>query len=227
MLFYRILATIMPYMFATTFLDFDETLFHTQIFKNRLVEVFVRHGVPAEVVWQTFRPVENDGRESTYFDYTFEKHVKLLEEKGYLLPKGIIEELEGLLKHDYRMEGAEEFVHWTRSISSEVLILSSGDKEFQMKKIASSGLEKLVSGVIITHDHKEEIVKTLMRKDYRYLFINDNLDENKRVHEALPEVMVVSKINTFMFAEVAYRESGIPCFYTLEEIQNFITSSPY
>jgi predicted lactoylglutathione lyase len=89
-------------------------------------------------------------------------------------------------------------------------------------KIHSTGIEKLVSEVIITPDHKEEVVKMFLKKDRRYLFINDNLTENKQVQETLPAVSVISRINTNMFAEAEYRASGIPCFYTLSEIKKYV-----
>jgi FMN phosphatase YigB (HAD superfamily) len=210
-------------MFSTIFLDFDETLFHTQEFKEDMCRVFGEYGVTREVFWRTLSPTEHDGHGTTYYDYTFEKQVKVLEGEGYHLP-GIVEKLRNLLQEPYLFDGAPEFIHWIRSISDQVIILSSGSKDFQLMKICSTGIDRLVNDILIVHDHKEEVVKTFLKKDEKYLFINDNLTENKRVHEALSEVTVISRMNTVMFPEAEYRASGIPCFYTLEEIKEFIFS---
>lgn len=209
-------------MFDIIFLDFDETLFHTQAFKTRQVEVFERYGVPRDLIWKTFRPVEHDGHGETYYQYTLEKHIKLLRDKGYVLSDKIFEELRKIFKQNYNMEGAEDFIKYLRSISEYLFLLSSGNRKYQMDKITSSGLDKLVSDVIIISDHKEEVVKTLIKKDKKYLFINDNLLENKRVYEQVPEIIVISRMNTVMFTEEEYKISGIPSFYTLQEIQNYV-----
>lgn len=215
--------------FEFTFIDFDETLFHTEDFKKALLFVVARYGVTPDDFWKTVKATESAGRGATYYDYTYEKHVERLRKIGYDIPKTVLAELSAVLNDqvsEFVFPDAIDFLSDMRIVSGRLVLLSSGNRSFQLPKIWASGLSGSFDEIIVVHDHKETIVDYFTEQGKKScLFINDNLDENIRVREVLPSVTVISKINTIKFAAEEYRKSGIPTVATLREIKNMLSSS--
>lgn len=206
-------------------MDFDETLFHTEDLKNGFLNVMRQYGVKPEDFWATIASAENQGRGATYYDYTFEKHAAKLRQKGYDVPDTVIGELSSVIERasSFVFPDAAAFIADLRGRAARLVLLSSGNRPFQLAKIAATGLASLFDDVVIIHDHKETIVDYFTEQGKKpAVFVNDNLQENIRITEVLPSVAVVSKINAIKFAVEEYKKSGIPAFATLSEISVWI-----
>ncbi len=212
-----------PYSVAC--IDFDETLFHTEDLKKSLLSVVAVYGVTAEDFWSTIASAENQGRGATYYDYTFEKHISRLKNKGYDIPSSAIKQLEQQVQRsaEFVFPDAQVFLEHIRLHAERIVLLSSGNRGFQLKKINASGLNDKFDDIIIIHDHKETMVDYLTGQgEKKALFVNDNLLENIRITEVLPSVQVLSKINPIKFAVAEYQKSIIPAFTTLTELQEWL-----
>lgn len=209
--------------FAYTFIDFDETLFHTEDFKNALLSKVAPYGVTPADFWSTLRLTENSPERTTYYDYTFEKHLERLRARGYKIPEGILAEFANALSWHmpkFVFADAENFLKSMRAMSEHLMLLSSGNRDFQLFKIQASGLAEHFDEIIIIHDHKETIIDYFTEQGKKTcLFVNDNLEENIRTRETIQSVKVFSKINLLKFSKDEYRVSGIPAYATLSEIQ--------
>lgn len=216
----------MPKKFDVAFVDFDETLFHTEDLKNGFLAVVRAYGVSADDFWATIASAENQGRGATYYDYTFEKHVAKLRHKGYGLADTVVSELASVVERapEFVFPDARDFLDGLRPRAARLVLLSSGNRPFQLAKIEASRLAGSFDDVIVVHDHKETIVDYITEQGKKSaLFINDNLQENIRITEVLPSVEVISKINPIKFAVDEYKKSGIRAFKKLSEIFDWVS----
>ncbi len=211
--------------FAYTFIDFDETLFRTEELKKSFFAVVQPYGVTAEDFWTTIAVAENQNHSATYYDYTFDKHIAKLRAKGYDVPDKAIAELSAVVVRSraFVFADAFDFLDAMRCVTEKMLLLSSGNHGFQMAKIEATGLASLFDQIIIVHDRKEAVVDRVSVQGTKpTLFVNDNLEENRRVQSMVPGVTVISKKNTVKFALDEYEKSGIPVFESLADIKKWI-----
>jgi len=165
-------------------LDFDGTLFDTEMFWKWIVERFTREGLEREVV-------RDLGEQLFPLKYTVEKHARGL---------GLVEETVRSI--------VEEFDEVTRSTSPSLVypdvlsflngrpstILTHGEEAFQKFKIASAGLDGRIGGVRIAgpeYRKVKHLEEMLAMSETPHLFVDDNPKELLRVHEAgLPVELV-------------------------------------
>ncbi len=134
------------------FVDFDDTILNTREgFFGALRDVFVRNGVPAEIVDRTYEQCKTQQRASD-LHYTPQVHADFLRAEGYAL-LGFERAYEQLLSHTSRWV-YQDFAPFIQQCGSSVTILSYGDRAFQMAKISASGVMSLVEDVIIVQSAK-------------------------------------------------------------------------
>lgn len=209
--------------FASSFIDFDDTVFDTQKFLTEMEIIFARHGVSSADFRQGTKAAMINGQK--FYNYTFEQHVDGLRKKGYSLSDKIIDDLNAILeKNNFQFEGAEHFLEWVCTASEKVILLTAGNPEFQHKKLSSTELTEYFDAVQVLHEKKEEYVRTASNHQ-KSLFINDNLTENLVLKKMLPEVTVISKTNYFKFNRQDYKESAIPFFETFTDIKKYVETN--
>ncbi len=134
------------------FIDFDDTILNTtKGFFTALRDVFVRNGVPAEMVDRTYEQCVAQQRASD-LHYTPQVHADFLRAEGYAL-LGFERSYEQLLSHTSRWV-YRDFAPFMQQCAMPVTILSHGDQVFQMAKISASGVVPLVEDVIIVQNAK-------------------------------------------------------------------------
>jgi len=211
-------------MFNYSFIDLDDTLFNTYLFKEDIFGCFERCGVSREDYLDTYRqavfgPVEG------YFDYTFKKHADILRELGYQITDSTIFELNNLLEKSYNDSQAEEFLLELKKISHKLILLTAGEQRLQKRKIDSTGLVKYFDQVIIIDGGKSQKIVDVAGQADKILFVNDNLKENNQIKKDLPYVLVVAKKHKILWAEDDYQMSNLPYFDSLIEIKDYAISS--
>lgn len=211
-------------MFDYSFIDLDDTLFSTYIFKKDIFGCFAMCGVTPEDYQTTYKRAVF-GPVVGYFDYTFKKHADILREIGYEIPDQTVDNLNDLFKKDYKDPQAEEFLVALKKVSNKLILLTAGDKNMQQKKIDSTGLAKYFDEIVIIDGGKGSKITDVAGEAEKVLFVNDNLIENLQIKNELPKVLVVAKKNPTLWTEEDYQTAGMPYFYTLNEIKDYVSRS--
>lgn len=210
-------------MFEFSFIDFDDTIFNTYLFKEDVFGCFSRCGVSRKDYNSSYRQAVF-GPVVGYFDYTFQKHADILREIGYQIPDSTTAELNGLFNNNYVDPEAVKFLQDMKKISRRMILLTAGFRSFQEKKIASTGLAKYFDRVpVIIDGGKTQKILDVVGKEQKIVFINDNLQENAQIKNDLPYVLVVAKKHHDKWVEDDYKKSMLPYFDTLNEITNYVT----
>ena len=211
-------------MFQYGFIDFDDTLFKTYVFKEDIFGCFARCGVTREDYAKTYKqavfgPVEG------YFDYTFEKHADILRELGYQILDNTINELNDLLKNDYNDDQTVKFLLDCRKFTDKLILLTAGEPKLQQKKIDASGLAKYFDQIIIIDGGKSQKITDVVGSAKKIYYINDNIKENIEIKNNLPNILIVALKHRKLWEGDNYEKMNLPYFDTLEEIKNYVEQS--
>ncbi len=151
-------------------------------------------------------------------DTLFDTHAlkKILAQSSRALDE---KELEELLFPD-----AFIFLQFLKTKNEKLILLSFGEFEFQNKKIDAAGITDLFDKIIITPDAKELAVEKILKQfdDGKDVwFINDKIEETKKILERFPKLKPLLK-KSLQFADEEYCSSKMPCFDTLTQIQQYV-----
>jgi FMN phosphatase YigB (HAD superfamily) len=125
---------------------------------------------------------------------------------------------------NYLLEGSEILLNFLRDNSKKFILLTSGDKAFQKRKVEATGIAKYFSEIAIVEGrkYKEKYVKSSKSNGSDCLFINDNLKENLGIREAFPKMEVVVKFDDCRYDEETIKKSHLPYFKNLADIKNYV-----
>jgi FMN phosphatase YigB (HAD superfamily) len=177
------------------FIDFDDVLFNTQAFTAFLQEIFKNFGIGKELFRQTYEEVKKHTGGKN-FSYTFEAHVKALQDHLEFDGEGLLQVLknETADTSKFLFPDTLPFLEFLRKAGHSAWILSFGDSGYQMMKIQSSGVGDRVGGVIITQERKERALEQqgLTQNEEAYFFDDRAhfLEGAKKIFPALLTVLV-------------------------------------
>lgn len=209
------------YMFDYTFIDLDKTLFDCRRLEEEIWKICERVGVARDDYWVTYRKALCTVNPKQ-FDYTFEEHLKFLADLGYKLDGKVLTELEKLLQNNYLFSDSLDLIKFLREKSRQLILLTAGDVEFQRKKIANSKITDFFDEVKILSGYKEKYVAEKFQGNKKGLFVNDSLRENLLIKSDFPEILVITKLYHGSRHEEEVKKSGLPYFYTLSEIKDYV-----
>jgi len=171
--------------------DFDHTLFCTEKFKPAVSELFKDFGVK-NGEWQKDYLLF---RKRGFLWSPFVQYERMKER--FVLPHSI---QAFTREYDKRFSNLEPYLHdnaqtLIRDLAKKhyVYVVSYGSTAYQRKKIRATGIDKYLSGIVITHSTKTEALVKLMdkHKNERVVFL-DNLGEHLiDVKQQRPEVFTV------------------------------------
>ncbi|HLC69597.1 MAG TPA: HAD family hydrolase [Patescibacteria group bacterium] len=210
-------------MFKIVFIDLDHTIFDTRRFVADTKKIFYAIGVKEDdfVHSYLFAIHGNKTGPVGYYDYTFKNHLTALQDLGYKFKKETEEELDQLFRNDYLFPDSLKFLDKMREVGKKIILVTAGNKVFQMKKLRSVGLQNFFDVIMIPHYEKQKAIIKILPRKTNALFINDSLRENKLIKETLPWLKVIAKVNPRTKIE-EYKESGMPFFKTLTEISQYV-----
>lgn len=135
------------------FLDFDDTLFNTKAFGERLRRVFDAHGIPRDVQARTATALK-DGTAGGW--YSPEKHIALLAEACHFDDARLRSDIDDALldMQGLLFPGVVDFLSLMKERSHTLFIISYGDRAFQMKKIHGTGIEHFFEKILVTQEDK-------------------------------------------------------------------------
>ncbi len=212
-------------MFGFSFIDLDDTLYNTFLLKEDIFSFFSACSVTRKDYLKSYNQAVF-GSVVGYFDYTFKKHADILREMNYKIPDSTVKELNNLLNKNYNDSQAEQFLVDLKKISHRIILLTAGQRNFQQKKIDSTGLAKYFDQIIIIDGGKSQKILDVVEQTKKVLFVNDNLKENIQIKQDLPYVVVVAKKHKVLWKEDDYKTNNdLPCFDSLNEIKDYATRS--
>ncbi|NTW27005.1 MAG: HAD family hydrolase [Candidatus Moranbacteria bacterium] len=170
------------------FIDFDDVIFNTKEFSAELKSFFESQGISQEL-FQKYYYAADDNSAIKLFD-----------------PEGLIARLEKYEKidasklrenFDQRIENLTDFVFpdvvdFLNFVGKEnVYLISFGLPIFQNKKIVACGINKLVSGCIVTGGSKASAIGSVMEKvgiavSEKIIFIDDRIEQVQDIKQAFP-----------------------------------------
>lgn len=171
------------------FIDFDDVIFNTKEFSLFLREFFARHGVNEELFIKH------------YYDPKDLNSVKLFD------PWGLFDRLEQNESMDLA-KAREKFSQLIGDISrfvfadvedflkfvgkENVYLISFGLPVFQNEKIVGTGMDKLVSGCVVTRSSKAEAIRQVMKQmridpAEEIIFIDDRVEQVQDIKNMFPK----------------------------------------
>lgn len=207
-------------MIDQIYLDFDNTLYDTVALSVDIEKIFLSAGLTKEQFDETMGEATK-GKSGTFYNYSFEHHLALCQEKGYSVSADVLEELEQLLTKDLTFPDTYHFLEEMRKRGKMVFVLTAGNPDFQMKKIATTRIAEFIDDIIVCHHKKDEEVALRKAEAKQVWFINDKVTENIAVKEKFSDITVITKRHPIRETEEELKSSGIPYFDTLTEILNY------
>lgn len=209
-------------MFETVFIDFDKTIFDCYDFEKKLSNFFLSLGITKEDYEKSYLSSLHSYSKTRY-DYSLEEHLKIVLSYGYKLDfKKELKELNKLFSEIKLFDDSEFFLENMKKNMKKNILLSAGEKKFQIKKIKAVKIKKYFDKIKIVDGEKEKYLQKIIKKDKQYLFINDNLRENILIKNFFTNVVVISKADFKKYSLEDYKKSQIPFFNSLTEIFEYV-----
>lgn len=200
--------------FDYIFVDLDDSLMDTKKYKAKLFDLLVAYGVPMELAQSTYKKIIDN--------YTFENQLAMLRDLSYDLPSEVLSKMYDLLKTNYLLPGAREFLQYLRTQTEHLILVSNGNPPYQMLKIDSLKIKDYFEQIVIGTDGKEAVLKNFSADFTRSLFINDKLGENEKVRAAFPGLLITGLINRKYWTIADYEQAGYAVFENLADLGEYL-----
>ncbi|MFA4830887.1 MAG: HAD family hydrolase [Patescibacteria group bacterium] len=207
-------------------IDFDDTLFDTQAFKQARLEAVQRLGVSEEEYWETYRQARSGS--GGFMTYSDERHAEMLTARGYNYCEilATLQETTGDAVKNFLFEDTVLFLKNIKAINQPMVLLSLGNPGFQELKTKGSGIDKYFDRMFFVHDTKMHVLAEFFKKVTAdgVWFINDKIEETQKLKKTFPKLKPILKVSE-RFEISEYKESGFPYFDFLEDIGKYIKKS--
>ncbi|MFA6427703.1 MAG: HAD hydrolase-like protein [Candidatus Magasanikbacteria bacterium] len=207
-------------MFNYVFIDFDKTIFDCFQFEQDMWKVAEERKISKKDYIETYRQAIHSRTKDVY-DYTFEGHIQLLELRGYHNLDGMLDAWDTLLKNNYLFEGVEALLGFLQKNSKHLILLTAGNKSFQMKKISSAPIQIFFEEIVVLDGHKEIYLSGLNTHFGGSLFINDSMRENNILKQTFPDLTIVVRFESrdeHNYTEEQMKEFGALYFVSLKDM---------
>jgi len=204
-------------------IDFDDTIFDTQRFKEARLQVVQAVGVSSDLYWQSYRearaPVEG------IVTYSNERHADLLARHGFSREMILfaLAQTTNETVHQFLFPDTIPFLTFLRQYNQPMALLSLSDPAFQEKKVKGTRISTFFDNIFIVDETKALVVKEVIQH-YHYHDIwlfNDRVEESQEFKEQFPMLKIVLKQSPAIPVG-QYIQSGLPYFSTLTEIQHYV-----
>ncbi len=205
-------------------IDFDDTLFDTQKFKDSLNKTLIDCGVSLVDADWSYQLARNlpDGQ----FAYSHVRRAEFLATRGYD-QNLIVTALEKVMANEslllHLLPGVHEFLQTLKDLGKQLILLSLGDPNFQELKVQGTGIAYYFDRLFMVPDKKEAVIAELLahHSPTEYWLVNDKVNETLNIKKSFPDIRVVLK-HSPQIALAEYEKSGESHFETLAEIQTYI-----
>lgn len=173
-------------------LDFDHTIFNTELFKRHLKKIFAQYGVSDERYVQTYNYIKKKLKRS----YDPALHLRLLE--------GEIQDIKSLMIDVNILVGNaktylyDDVISFLESIKDEceLYLISLGTKRFQEAKINSCQINGFFSRIIVTEgdgSFMKDVLKDIIneQRDKKIAIIEDVPDNIDYIKRGFPYITAI------------------------------------
>jgi len=201
-------------------IDFDDTLFNTQLFKQKRKEAIVSLGISPEDYELSY--IQGYVTEQGEYCYSNQSHATALAALGHnfddvyqaLQVTTISKNLQSYLFDDTIF-----FLEYLKNKNKKLILLSLGAHSFQQLKSQGSGVLGFFDDIFFVQKKKEEVILEILNK-HQYddiWFINDKIEETTTIVEKHKNIKAVIK-NKSDLKEI----NGIPIRQSLKEVIDYI-----
>lgn len=170
------------------FIDFDDVIFNTKKFSQKLKNFFAENGVNEEL-YSKYYYEPNDSNEIRLFDP--EGLFERLEKNEQIDTKEIRKNFNLLLNDltKFVFDDVEEFLNFAGR--ENVYLVSFGQPLFQNKKIIGAEIDRMVNGCIVTKGSKAEAISKVMDEleidqGEKIVFIDDRIEQIQDIKKNHP-----------------------------------------
>ncbi len=170
----------------TIILDFDDTLFDTARFKKALAAIFKKHKVDFLKTYEQAKKPKGA--------YSLKKHLALVQKADI---KSIEKDIDKINFKQFLFPDVLKFLKTLKKDNS-LILLSWGDKEFQLRKIYGLGqnftslFDKIITGPTEKAKVLDKILKTY--KSRPVLFIDNSPQELEKIRKRFKDVILIKKV---------------------------------
>ncbi len=202
--------------------DFDDTLFDTQAFKQKRKQVLKDVGV-TDIDYDTSYKkgyVSNDG----VYKYSNKTHASALSDLGYnydLVYNALKTTTTKKSLVSFLFDDTIFFINYLKSTNQKMILLSLGGASFQQLKSEGSGIIDFFDDVFFVNCKKHLIIKDILAKyksNNAIWFINDKLQETKEIDDLYGDqlsTIIKSDTNNSTY-------KNIPVVNSLRKVVEFI-----
>jgi len=173
-------------------LDFDHTLFNTEVFKRHLKNSFMKYGVSSERYDQTYEYIKKKLKRP----YDPALHVRLLEEEITDM-NALMGEVNELVDSSasYLYDDVVRFLDEVKD-DCDLYLVSLGKKRFQKPKVDNCRINGFFSRIVFTEGQggiKKEAFKDLIceNKDKRIAIIEDVPENIDYIKRGFPDIIAI------------------------------------
>ena len=200
--------------------DLDYTLLDTKAFKEGIVAAISAHGPSIEEVREAQEGAMNRNPDGTGY-YDPDLHIRLLLHR--FVDKRIADDareaIEDVIRHtdEYLYPGAADLLHRLHAKGIKLVLITFGNKQFQMRKVKQSGIDKMFDEVIATLEDKGKVLHKFVG-DEDVVVVNDNGVETMAMREVEPSFRYIVKKGPKGLPE----NVDLPVVESFEEVERFI-----
>lgn len=174
------------------FLDFDDVIFNTKSFFEKLKRVYIPFGISSEVFETTYQELKKEQAEN-WIGYSSDVHIAKLQE-NFSVDK---QELQKAIKsfvddtREFVFPDVKDFLQWAKKNAYSVSVLSFGNQEFQTQKIQSTKLSDYFEKIIVTDKDKSEALLAENMSPEKTWFFDDRNHFLENVKTKIPSIQTI------------------------------------
>lgn len=170
------------------FIDFDGTIFNTTLLKERSFVELRKSGFNDDELLSAYQ--------AECLDYKFSLDdflLRLAKIKEFNMPlaKARLEKLHKEIPEKFLFADSISFLGKIDHTKYEVNLISMGDVAFQKKKIEDAKISEYFDHVYVIDKQKWDYLKELVKKDERFVLLDDRADTIKKVAEEFPKALAL------------------------------------
>ena len=198
-------------------LDFDHTIFNTELFKKHLKMIFLRYNISSERYEQTYNYI----RKKLKRPYDPALHLRLLE--GEITDIGSLMCEVNHLVANSKVYLYPDVISFLESVKDEceLFLVSLGVKRFQQPKIDNCMINGFFTKVILTEGDRG------LKKDVLRDIINENRDKKIAIIEDVPDNIDLIKRGFANIVAIKIERPGSKYAESKAELNNFTVKGLY
>lgn len=187
------------------YIDFDGTIFNNNKLYLNFINIFKKYNINKEYINNIINKTNNKNLDTLA--------IKIINDNN--LDKFIINEINNLYSNNLIYQDVIPFLE-KYSQKYELILLTLGTNNYQLKKINSSNISKYFKEIIITNKDKSNLNINYQNG----IFIDNNPYELKKFYNSKAKYLIRIKRNTDKYSKINLDINNIPEFNDFNELLN-------